>query len=110
MAGLSRRRLLAPRSVAVVGASASAAKAGHQLVAALADFGGPVLPINPKAPEVLGRRCYPSICPSPTARLATTAGGCVHLRLAAAASVTLIPTRRANAGPSSDSRTVRAPS
>ncbi|HZV75609.1 MAG TPA: acetate--CoA ligase family protein [Conexibacter sp.] len=55
------RALLAPRSIAVVGASASPAKAGHQLVAALAGFDGPVLPVNPTAERILGHRCYAAV-------------------------------------------------
>jgi acyl-CoA synthetase (NDP forming) len=60
-AGGGLRPLLAPSSVAVVGASTSPAKAGNQLGAALAAFDGPVLPVNPAASEVLGRECFASI-------------------------------------------------
>src|SRR5687767_14846505 len=55
------RRLLAPRSVAVVGASNAPDKAGHQAMLALARFPGEVIPINPKAGEILGRRAFPSL-------------------------------------------------
>jgi len=55
------RRLFAPRSVAVVGASASADKAGHQALVALAGFRGEVFAINPKASEILGRRAFASL-------------------------------------------------
>jgi acyl-CoA synthetase (NDP forming) len=54
-------RLFAPRSVAVVGASSAPEKAGHQALLALGSFAGDVFPINPKAPEILGYRAFPSL-------------------------------------------------
>ena len=54
-------RLFAPTTVAVVGASASPEKAGYQAMLALADFGGDVFPINPKADSILGRRAFASL-------------------------------------------------
>jgi acetate---CoA ligase (ADP-forming) len=57
----SLQRLFAPRSVAVVGASASPEKAGYQALLALGDFAGDVFPINPKADAILGRRTFPSL-------------------------------------------------
>jgi acyl-CoA synthetase (NDP forming) len=54
-------RLFAPRSIAVVGASASPDKAGHQLLRNLRGFAGSLYPINPKADEILGLRAYPSL-------------------------------------------------
>jgi acyl-CoA synthetase (NDP forming) len=54
-------RLFAPRSVAVVGASASPDKAGYQALLKLKDFPGEVFPINPKGGEILGRKAYPSL-------------------------------------------------
>lgn len=54
-------RLFAPTSVAVVGASVAADKAGHQAVLALGSFRGEVFPINPKADEIAGRRVFPSL-------------------------------------------------
>ena len=54
-------RLFAPRSIAVVGASASPDKAGHQLLKNLTGFAGKLYPINPKASEILGLRAYPSL-------------------------------------------------
>lgn len=54
-------RLLAPTSVAVVGASAVPEKAGHQVLLALAPFPGDVFPINPKANEILGLKSFPSL-------------------------------------------------
>ncbi|HVA39639.1 MAG TPA: GNAT family N-acetyltransferase [Candidatus Binataceae bacterium] len=62
-AGESIRKLLHPRSVAVIGASRSRGKLGGTLVANLqrAGFNGPVYPVNPVASEVMGLRCYPSV-------------------------------------------------
>jgi acetate---CoA ligase (ADP-forming) len=62
-AGESIRKLLRPRSVAVIGASRSHEKLGGMLVANLqrAGFNGPVYPVNPAAAEVMGLRCYPSV-------------------------------------------------
>ncbi|MGH7914187.1 MAG: GNAT family N-acetyltransferase, partial [Candidatus Binataceae bacterium] len=62
-AGESIRKLLHPRSVAVIGASRSREKIGGMLVANLqrAGFNGPVYPVNPAVGEVMGLRCYPSV-------------------------------------------------
>lgn len=56
-------RLFRPRSVAVVGASATPGKLGHVLLRNLIEggFEGPLYPINRKEPEVLGLRAYPSL-------------------------------------------------
>ncbi len=54
-------RLLAPRSIAVVGASAAADKAGHQALLSLERFDGEVFAINPRASEILGRPAFPSL-------------------------------------------------
>ena len=55
--------ILNPGSIAVVGASTHPAKQGHTYVSALREFGfqGQVYPINPKAEEVAGYTCYPSL-------------------------------------------------
>jgi len=55
--------VLAPDSIAVIGASSDPTKRGHQAIKQLlADgFDGPIYPINPKAPEILGLRAYPSV-------------------------------------------------
>jgi len=59
----SIRKLLHPRSVAVIGASRSRDKIGGMLVANLqrAGFNGPIYPVNPAASEVMGLRCHPSV-------------------------------------------------
>ena len=60
-------RLLAPSSVAVVGASRRIGTIGHALVRNLlaADFAGPVYPINPQATAVAGVRAYPTVSAVP---------------------------------------------
>jgi acyl-CoA synthetase (NDP forming) len=54
-------RLLAPTSIAVVGASASPEKVGYQALLALGSFRGEVFAVNPRADEILGRRAWPSL-------------------------------------------------
>lgn len=56
-----------PRSVAVVGASADPKKLGHAVVYNIVTHGfpGDVYPINPKAEEIMGWRCYPSVLAVP---------------------------------------------
>ena len=57
----------APRSIAVVGASATPGKAGHFLLKNILDGGyeGEVYPINPGATEILGRPSFPSVEETP---------------------------------------------
>ena len=57
------RLALAPRSIAVIGASDNAHKIGGRPLAYLARFGyrGTVYPINPSRAEVQGRRCFTSL-------------------------------------------------
>ena len=52
-----------PASVAVVGASRTPGKVGYDVVKNLADAGfrGGIFPVNPKADEILGYKCYPDI-------------------------------------------------
>ncbi|MBD3242462.1 MAG: CoA-binding protein, partial [Chitinivibrionales bacterium] len=60
-------KLLRPASVAVVGASASPAKVGHSILHNLVrdGFEGDIYPINPKADEILGKKCYSSLTEAP---------------------------------------------
>jgi acetate---CoA ligase (ADP-forming) len=60
--------LFSPRAVAVVGAGRSPQSIGYQLVNNLLEFGyrGSIYPVNPKADEILGQACYPSIEALPT--------------------------------------------
>ena len=63
------RRFFAPRSVAVVGASATRGKAGHFLFRNLLDGGykGRLYPVNPGVRRVLGCRSYASVGDLPEA-------------------------------------------
>jgi len=55
--------LLCPKTVAVIGASRTPGKVGHEIVANLigAGFKGEIVPINPSGEEVLGLKCYPDL-------------------------------------------------
>ena len=57
-----------PKSIAVIGASREPGKIGHVIVKNFLDggFAGRVYPINPKAPDVLGLKCYPSVLDVPS--------------------------------------------
>lgn len=59
----SLRSLLAPRSVAVIGASRSAGHIGHQILANILQYGftGTVYPVNPRAHSICAVRCYQSV-------------------------------------------------
>ncbi|MEX0567854.1 MAG: acetate--CoA ligase family protein [Candidatus Njordarchaeota archaeon] len=52
-----------PKSVAVIGASRHPGKIGYQVLKNIIDGGydGKIYPINPKADEILGIKCYPSV-------------------------------------------------
>jgi acyl-CoA synthetase (NDP forming) len=56
-------RILNPRRLAVIGASSDPEKRGYRAIRTLiADhYKGEIIPINPKATEILGLTCYPSI-------------------------------------------------
>jgi acetyl coenzyme A synthetase (ADP forming)-like protein len=56
-------RMMNPRAVAVIGASAEDGKIGNSVMKNLINggFAGEIYPINPKADEILGRKAYPSI-------------------------------------------------
>ena len=55
------------RSVAVIGASSRPGKIGHEILRNLAlyEYRGRVYPINPRAEEILGLRCYRSVLDVP---------------------------------------------
>jgi len=55
--------LLTPKSVAVIGASTTPGKIGHTILKNLkeSEYQGDVFPVNPKADEILGYKCYSSI-------------------------------------------------
>lgn len=60
-------QLFNPRSVAVLGASASKGKLGYMQVKALVDgkFTGEIYPINPRVQEIEGLKCYLSLLSIP---------------------------------------------
>ena len=57
------QRIMNPRSVAVIGASAEDGKIGNSVMKNLINGGyrGAIYPVHPKAQEILGRRAYPSV-------------------------------------------------
>ena len=57
--------MLAPRSIAIVGASPRAASFGVRTLENLANFKGGVYPVNAKYKEVGGRPCFPSLSALP---------------------------------------------
>jgi acyl-CoA synthetase (NDP forming) len=57
--------LFAPRSIAVVGASASPDKPGWHIVNLLGGFDGAVYPVNPREAEILGRKVYARLADIP---------------------------------------------
>ncbi len=65
----SLRRLLAPKSLAVVGVSAEPSGFGARAVQNMAGFDGPVWCVNPKhaGKELHGRPCYASVADLPAA-------------------------------------------
>ncbi len=62
-------RLLRPRSVAVVGASADPAKTSGRPIGYLRahGYGGSIYPVNPKAGRIDGLPCYPDVASLPQA-------------------------------------------
>ena len=56
-----------PEAVAVIGASRTPGKLGHTVLQNVTQHGykGAVYPINPKAVEILGHKCYPSVLAAP---------------------------------------------
>ncbi|WP_135609527.1 acetate--CoA ligase alpha subunit [Methanococcoides sp. AM1] len=61
-------KLFEPTSVAVIGASRTKGKVGRAVLDNLIEsYRGEIIPINPKADEILGLRCYPNILDAPNA-------------------------------------------
>ena len=60
---VAMQRIMNPRSVAVIGASAEDGKIGNSVMKNLINGGyrGAIYPIHPKAQEILGRKAYPSV-------------------------------------------------
>ncbi|WP_327243299.1 acetate--CoA ligase family protein [Streptomyces sp. NBC_01320] len=63
----SMRRLMEPRSVAVIGASNEQGKIGNSVMRNLVDggFSGEIHPVNPRADDILGRKAYKSVTDVP---------------------------------------------
>ena len=55
--------LMRPKSIAVVGASATPGKIGYTVIKNLLEskYEGKIYPINPSATEILGMKCYASV-------------------------------------------------
>ncbi len=56
-----------PQSVAVIGASRNERKLGYGVLSNIIKYGyqGRIYPVNPKADEILGLKCYPSVLDVP---------------------------------------------
>ena len=67
MADFTLSAFFSPKGVALIGASRDPAKLGYAVLRNLVEHGytGPVYPVNPKANEILGVRCYPSVLDVP---------------------------------------------
>ena len=63
----SMKRIMEPSAVAVIGASAEDGKIGNSVMRNLIDGGyeGDLYPVHPKADQILGHQCYPSIVDIP---------------------------------------------
>jgi len=55
--------LLQPKAIAVVGASRTPGKVGHEILVNLIEggFKGEIIPINPSSNEICGLKCYPGL-------------------------------------------------
>src|SRR5690242_2237477 len=58
-------RLLAPRSIAIVGVSQNPGGFGNRTLANMDAYRGEVFIVNPKYDSLEGRRCYPSLAALP---------------------------------------------
>ncbi len=67
MSGNLPDSVFTPRSVAIVGASSNVDSPGHDYLRSIveAGFTGPIYPINPRAPEILGLTAYPTLSAVP---------------------------------------------
>lgn len=59
------REVLAADTIAVVGCSRTPGKAAHDVPRYLVDHGYDVVPVNPNAEEIFGRRAYDSLADVP---------------------------------------------
>ena len=60
-----REILATPRTIAVVGCSPDPGRDSHRIAALLKAKGHRVIPVNPTCQEILGERCYASVCDIP---------------------------------------------
>ena len=60
---MSLEQFFSPKSLAIVGASREKGKVGYEITVNMirAEFPGKIYPINPKAPDIEGLKCYPSL-------------------------------------------------
>ena len=58
-------RVLNPRSIAIVGASAKAGSFGERLLGNLSEYSGEIYLVNAKYDRLGERRCYPSLAALP---------------------------------------------
>lgn len=60
-------KIMKPRTVAIIGASSKPSAVGHEIVKKALDFKytGKIYPVNPKADEILGLKCYKSVLDIP---------------------------------------------
>jgi len=61
------KRIFSPTGIAIIGASSDPSKLGYSTVKNIIDGGykGKIYPINPKADEILGLKCYKSVTDIP---------------------------------------------
>ena len=56
-----RRVLIGSKTIAVVGCSNKPDRDSYQIAESLIERGFDVIPVNPGATEILGRKCYPDV-------------------------------------------------
>ena len=59
------RKIYSLKNIAVVGMSKNPDKAAHYVPKYLHDKGYNIIPVNPTATEILGKKCYPSLLDVP---------------------------------------------
>ncbi|MDE1844892.1 MAG: CoA-binding protein [Thaumarchaeota archaeon] len=59
------RKIYSLKNIAVVGMSKNPDKAAHYVPKYLIEHGFNVIPVNPTATEILGRKCYPTLLDVP---------------------------------------------
>jgi len=64
---MSLEKFFNPKSVAIIGASKTKSKVGHELLKSIIDAGydGEIFPVNPKVEEILNIKCYPDLLTLP---------------------------------------------